>query len=46
MHLEVMFTLRGFVQANSKTDDSTAGQLESALHVNKANAKVSEPRVT
>ena len=35
-----------FVQANSKMADSTAGQLESALCVNKASAKAFEPRVT
>ena len=32
-----------FVQANSKMADSTAGQLESALRVNKASAKAFEP---
>ena len=44
-YLEVTFTLWGFVQANSKMADSTAGQL-SAIRVNKASAKVFEPRVT
>ena len=35
-----------FVQANSKIADNTAGQLESALRINKASAKAFEPRVT
>ena len=35
-----------FVQANSKMADSTAGQLESALRVNKASAKAFGPRIT
>ena len=42
-----MFILYGdFVHADSKMADSTAGQLESALRVNKASAKAFEPRVT
>ena len=35
-----------FIQANSKIADSTAGELKSALHVNKASVKTFEPRVT
>ena len=35
-----------FVQANSKMADSTAGQLESALRINKASAKAFEPTNT
>ena len=37
---------RDFVQANSKMADRTAGQLESALHVNKASAKAFELRTS
>ena len=43
-NLEVTLTLRGF--CTGKVADSTASQLESALRVSKASAKVFEPRVT
>ena len=33
-----------FVQANFNMADKTAGQLESILHINKASAKIFEPR--
>ena len=46
MHAEVTFTLWNSVQSNSKMADKTAGQLESALPVSKANAKAFEPRTS
>ena len=46
-HAEVTFTLWGFCTGKFQhVADKTAGKLETALRVNKASAKVFEPRTS
>ena len=46
MHVQVKYTLWGFGTGKFQHRRQTAGQLQSMLRVNKASAKVFEPRAT